>query len=471
MSARARLRRLSPRSSLRTRLIFIFFATLCAGLVAAFLLFYWEALDTQRSLQERSLQEQAREILQGLRLDSAGVPVIVPDRRGNKVYSERNSGFAYAFFDRKGSLKAVSRSRAAAGALPLTQIPGADEQFGPVFFVGPSRTAALTVRVRDGDYFLVVSRDDPNPTVLADSLIEQDATPVLVFVPFILVSFALIALVTDRTLRPLQRASFEASRIGPASSVARVNPRGLPLEIIPLVTAFNGALDRLSRAYQLEKRLTADAAHELRTPLAVLRMRLEQSDFARKNPEAWDAVRHDFAQIDRLTGQLLDLARKEQGDTVRTERVNFSRVAREAAALMLPIVERAGRTLSVGAPEAVSVFNAAEDDLCDMTRNLIENALIHGAGAIAVAVEQQTEWNGTVAVLTVTDEGPGPPAALLATIFERFRKGDSATAGAGLGLAIVRHVAESHGGDAAFIDDQGCAVRVTLPLSSQPMSG
>ena len=408
--------------------------------------------------------------MQSFHLDAAGAPTIAPGQSLNPVYTEPGSGFAYAFFDRNGSLKAVSPSWASASALPLIQIPAPNEQFGPVFFVGPSRTAAIAVRASDSSYFVVVSRDNPDPKALAGSLIEQDATPLLVFIPFIFAGFVLIALVINHTLRPLQRASSEASRIGPASPVARVNPRGLPSEIIPLVTAFNGALDRLSRAYQVEKRLTADAAHELRTPLAVLRMRLEQARLAKGEPMDWDAIRRDFAQIDRLTGQLLDLARKEQGDTVRTGRVNLSRIAREAAALMLPLVENAGRTLSVIAPEAVLVSNAAEDDLRDMTRNLIENALIHGAGIITVAVERRSEFNDAVAVITVTDEGRGPPAALRTTVFERFRKGDSATPGAGLGLAIARHVAESHGGDAAFIDDQGCAVRVTLPVSPRPIS-
>lgn len=463
MSAPTRLRELLPRSSLRARLILILFTTLCAGFITALLFFYWEALGTQRSLQERSLQEQARELLQSVRLDATGAPTIVRGGSLNTVYTEPGSGFGYALFDRDGALKALSPGWAAAGPPPLTQIPTADEQFGPVSFVGPSRTAAITVRGPNSSYFLIVSRDNPDPGALAASLIEQDATPLLIFIPFIIVGFVLLALVINHTLRPLQRASSEASRIGPASPVARVNSHGLPSEIIPLVTAFNGALDRLSRAYQVEKRLTADAAHELRTPLAILRMRLEQARLTQGESMDWDAIGRDFAQIDRLTGQLLDLARKEQGDTAKADRVNLARISREAAAFMLPLVENAGRTLAVIAPDAVVVINAAEDDLRDMVRNLIENALVHGAGTITVIVERQVERNGAVAVLTVTDEGLGLNAALRTAAFERFRKGDAATPGAGLGLAIVRHVAQSHGGTAAFIDSEHCAVRIKLP--------
>ena len=456
------------RPSLRSRLVLILFTTFCIGLAAAIVFFYWEAIGIQTGLRERSLQEQARELFARM---PATPSLVTPARPLDSAYAERDASYGYTLYDMTGRVRSISPSRADDGPLPLTQVPPRDEQFGQVFFVGPSRTAAMTARAPDNGYFLVVSRDDLDPKALAGSLVEQDATPLLLLIPFVVLALALIIFAINHMLRPLQRASSQAAEIGPASTVARVTSRGLPAEIIPLVTAFNGALDRLSRAYQVEKRLTADAAHELRTPLAVLRMRLEQSRLAGGTPIDWDAIRRDLAPIDRLTGQLLDLARKEQGDTVRAGHVNLSRIAREAAALMLPLVEKAGRTLSVNAPEAVSVHNAAEDDLRDMTRNLIENALIHGAGAITVAVEQRTELSGAVAVLTVTDEGLGPPAALRATVFERFRKGDSATPGAGLGLAIVRHVAESHGGDAAFIDGQSCAVRITLPLSLRPISG
>ena len=462
----AQIRRLFPPTSLRARLTVILFATFCAGLLAAFAFFYWEAIGTQSALQERSLQEQARELLGDVQLDQRGEPNFAQLRSLDSIYSRAGSGFAYTLFDRTGAVKATSSSRAGNGPLPLIQLPSAHTQFGPVFFVGPSRTAAMTARAFDGSFFLVVSRDNPDPQALAGSLIEQDATPLLILIPFVLITFVLIVVVINHMLRPLQRASSEAAHIGPTSLIARVNPLGLPSEIIPLVTTFNGALDRLSKAYQVEKRLTADAAHELRTPLAVLRMRLERARLDEKSSIDWAAVQRDFRQIDRLTGQLLDLARKEQGGgAIRKPEVNLARVAREASALMLPLVEETGRSLTILAPEAVRITDAAEDDLRDAVRNLIENAVVHGKGTITIEVDTIADHGRAYAALTVADEGPGVPKGLRTSAFERFRKGDSSTPGAGLGLAIVRHVAQSHGGEAGFVDGPRCVVRVTLPLS------
>ena len=455
-----RLKRVFPQPSLRLRLTLILFTTFFTGLAAAVLFFYWEAIGTQSGLRERSLQEQARELLDTIPPQSRHPGGPAPPLQTSPAYAEPGGAYGYTIYGPTGNVQALSPSRASRGPLPLTQIPPRYKKFGPVFFVGATNTAAMTSRTPDGRFFVVVSRENPDSTTLAESLVEQDATPLIVLTPFVLVALALIVLVINNTLRPLQRASSEASKIGPSFSAARVTLRGLPSELTPLVTAFNGALDRLSRAYQIEKRLTADAAHELRTPLAVLRMRLETARLGKGAPLDWGAIGRDFAQIDRLTGQLLDLARKEQSDGAadRKTHVNLARVSREAAALILPLIERTGRTLEVIAPDTVTMASGIEDDLRDMIRNLIENALYHGEGAISVAVESVGDYAG----IRVQDEGRGVPEPIRELVFERFRKGDASTPGAGLGLAIVRHVAGKHGGTAEFLEGPKSRVQVIL---------
>ena len=388
------------------------------------------------------------------------------DRFLDKAYADPASGYGYTIFDRTGTVQSVSASSIGERPLPLRQIPANGEQFGQVYSAGPSRNAVMTARASDDSYFLVVSRNDPNQTSFAGSLIDQDASPFLMLVPFILATLALIVFVINATLRPLQRASYEASKIGPASTIARVTLRGLPSELTPLVTAFNGALDRLSKAYQFEKRLTADAAHELRTPLAVLRMRLESTRPVDDSSLDWPAVQRDFAQIDRLIAQLLDLARKEQGETDdRRSPVNLARTAREAAAQILPLVESAGKSLIVVALDPVVVTSGEADDLRDMLRNVIENAHTHGEGAINIAVAKSGEGQHASATIIIADEGRGVPETLRALMFERFRKGDASTSGAGLGLAIVRHVAEAHGGNVGFVDGPASRIQIGLPIN------
>ena len=207
-----------------------------------------------------------------------------------------------------------------------------------------------------------------------------------------------------------------------------------------------------------ERRLTADAAHELRTPLAVLSLRLQK---ARLGEADWPAIERDVTRLGRLVGQLMDLARREspaRGDAAPAE-LNLSRIVRQAAAQVLPLAEEAGRLLEVDAPDEVRVPGRA-DDLRDMMVNLLDNALVHGAGTISVAVRP----HGERVVVEVSDEGAGVPEPLREEVFDRFRKGRAASPGAGLGLAIVRQVARDHGGDARFLPAPGGRVEVVLPI-------
>ena len=161
--------------------------------------------------------------------------------------------------------------------------------------------------------------------------------------------------------------------------------------------------------------------------------------------------------MNRLVDQMLDLARKEHGGRVISDRteINLSRVAREAAASLLPLVEARGRTLIVELPDMLRTSGVA-DDLRDAVRNVLENAILHGQGQIRLRGEQSDRS----AVLTISDEGTGVNDAM----FERFRK-SSMSSGSGLGLAIVREVVRSHGGEAACFPGQASSIRIMLPLA------
>ncbi|HVC31376.1 MAG TPA: HAMP domain-containing sensor histidine kinase, partial [Steroidobacteraceae bacterium] len=268
--------------------------------------------------------------------------------------------------------------------------------------------------------------------------------------------------ITWWSLRPIARASREAARVGPRRPDLRISPRDLPREIQPLVEAVNGALDRLSRAYASERRLTADAAHELRTPVAVLNLRLQRARLTGNTD--WDAVERELAQMGRLVDQLLDLARKESlSRERRTEElpaVNLSRVAREAAALVLPLMEAGGRELDVKVPDCVQV-RGNSDELRDMLRNLLENAFVHGRGKVTARIGNPAKDSGLIAI-EVSDEGVGVPPGQEESVFQRFRRLSADSPGSGLGLAIVRLVARSHGGDAHFLPGTARVV-VDLP--------
>jgi signal transduction histidine kinase len=297
-------------------------------------------------------------------------------------------------------------------------------------------------------------------------LLREPYQDLSVLLPFGLGAVALIWLVSGWSLRHLASASREATVVGASNPGARISMRKLPGEIRPLVDAVNGALDRLAEAYAAEQRFVAVAAHELRTPLAVLSLRLQRAKL--DDDLDWGAIERDLGQVNRLANQLLDLARKDharQTDaTTGSAIINLSRVVREAAALVVPLAEDAGRTLDVELPASMPV-RGRRDDLRDMVRNLLDNALAHGRGAIQLAAQiGETRDGGQEVWITVSDEGRGVPAELREAMFERFHKGCPESAGHGLGLAIVQEVVCGHGGSVKFLSGPGCRVRVALPM-------
>ncbi len=298
--------------------------------------------------------------------------------------------------------------------------------------------------------------------LLGDELPEpwQDLA---VLAPFALVMLVLISLVAGWSLRGLRRASLQASRVGAHRPDARIAVAGLPGEVIPLVEAVNAALGRLATAFDMQRRFTADAAHEMRTPLAVLSLRLQRARYHNILPE-WEAVEADLATMRRLIEDLLDLARKEVRSRPR-QPVNLSRVAREAAAAIEPLTLQAGRVLQVELPDALWI-EGNPHDLRDMVRNLVANAFEHGRGRITLSLASRP---GDAVTLEVSDEGPGVALAQREAVFERFRKGSAGSAGSGLGLAIVRAVAQAHAGSVEFIAGAACCIRVVLPVEpAQP---
>ena len=305
--------------------------------------------------------------------------------------------------------------------------------------------------------------------LLGDELPEpwQDLT---VLLPFGVVVLVLIGVVCRWSLRPLRRVSMEAAHIGPQDPSGRIGTAGLPDELMPLVGAMNAALDRLATAYEVEQRFTTNAAHELRTPLATLSLRLQRIRHDGV-PIDWPALEQDIAVMTTLVDKLLDLAR-QQGAAGRPARAlpatDLRRAVRNAAAQMLPLVEAARRELVVELPNYLAIRGDTQD-LRDAVRNLIENALRHGAGRIAI-VGSRTQVGGVeTIVLEVSDEGAGVPPETRSSMFERFRKGRQAGSGSGLGLAIVRDVVVRHGGTIAFVDGSRCIVQILLPSGSVPV--
>lgn len=446
---------------LKLRLAAALLLVFALGIVTSIELNNNESYLLAEGIQARTLQDQAAALISGLTMAPDGTVTIAPPSDWAAVYDRPHTGFGYTLYD--SAKQPIIVSPSLEEPLPLFDTNGSTADRVRIF--GPDRRSGMAVAAPNGGV-LVVARRDLDLEALADSLVEEDYEAYIVLAPFVLASLPLAWLISGWTLRPLRRASREAAQIGPANPSARISTDGMPREIYPLVVAANGALERLADAYEAERRLTADAAHQLRTPVSVLDLRLQRA--RAEGRVDWPTITMEMAQLRRLVDQLMKLARrdyaKHEPDTALTT-VNLSRVVREAAAMILPIAEHAGRTLAVDAPDDVMMRGRA-DDLRDMIWNLLDNALVHGAGPVEVAVRGPSAATGQKILIDVIDQGPGVAPEFRAIVFERFGKAVSASPGAGLGLAIVRQVARSHGGDVQFIAHANCCVRVTFPAES-----
>lgn len=429
------------------------------GIAIAAAYFYVDTHNTQEELRDRTLQAQAQVVLDALEQGPGFIPKDMPADWA-AAYADPNSAFSFTVYDEAGQAVASSESRQKKAPLPLLGLSSPTDVFGSVILLGPKAEPALAARVPDRKMFIVVSRSNPSEDAVAESVAEEQTEPLILLIPFGVLAAFVVAQILARVLRPVERASKEASEIGPTTLSRRIDSSHLPVEVKPLADAFNGTLDRLAEAYELERRFTANAAHELRTPLAVLTLQLQKARGSSSRPD-WSSIDEDLARMKRLVTQLLDLARKEAPRTTPVE-VNFSRVLRESVAALLPMAEEAGREIEVEIEDNISVCGSGAEDLRDLCDNLVENALRHGQGPVTVTLFPSAERS---AVLLVSDQGRISRRIDRLALFERFKKGSEETDGTGLGLAIVAQVAINFGGSARFAEAAATTIEVDLPLA------
>jgi heavy metal sensor kinase len=252
---------------------------------------------------------------------------------------------------------------------------------------------------------------------------------------------------------------------------ARIPVERIDAELAEVAGALNQAFDRLQRLLEQQRRFTADASHELRTPLATLSTEVDWAlTRERKGDEyrsALETCRRAATRMRTVVEGLLTLARADAGE-LRLRRVPLplDQIIEEALVLLRPLAERKGVCLEVrSAPLHVA---ADADRLREALTNLIANAIQYGGSGSRVYIEMDDE--GSDARVRVRDTGPGIGPEDLPHIFKRFYRADKARAreagGAGLGLAVTKHIVEAHGGSVVCHSQpgQGAEFVVRLPL-------
>ncbi|NUS60773.1 MAG: HAMP domain-containing histidine kinase [Lysobacter sp.] len=315
---------------------------------------------------------------------------------------------------------------------------------------------AVWIQAARSDRFLALAEESILPVVVESTLLAGG------------LALALFASVVwwsvRRAMRPVREASSTAQAIGPRNTAARIASQGLPSEIAPLVSSVNDALGRLETGYRAQQRFIANAAHELKTPLALLRARIELDGRA----PCRAASLREVDGMARIVGQLLHLAEAADPASYRRVPIAWHRLALQARASVAPLAD--AKRISVDIETVDAPHDAVGHDLVGdaaalvaAVRNLLENAIRHSPSDDRVVVRIEGSR------LAVFDRGNGLSDEARAHMFERFWRADRNGDGAGLGLAIVREVVEAHGGqvDARNRDDgPGAEVWIALPRHS-----
>ncbi|MBB5960799.1 sensor histidine kinase [Planomonospora venezuelensis] len=316
-------------------------------------------------------------------------------------------------------------------------------------------TATAPVATAEGP-LLVQARASLEPARAALETLKSVLVPGIP--AFLLLVAALTWLAVGRALAPVSAIRAEMADITASDLHRRVPVPGSRDEIARLAETMNRTLDRLESAVSRHKRFVADAAHELRSPLAVLRTRLE---LAPPGPSAAEALT-DVERIQSLTSDLLLLARLDAGEPDRHEEVDLGQVAAEEATRARPRPE-----VRVGLEVAADVVvRGSAGQLRRLVANLVDNAVRHAGSAVTVRLAAE----GGEAVLEVCDDGPGIPAEHHEAVFDRFTRLDEArdrdAGGSGLGLAIARDIALRHGGTLAVVPGPppGACLRARFPV-------
>jgi two-component system sensor histidine kinase QseC len=309
-----------------------------------------------------------------------------------------------------------------------------------------------------GELWVQAAERDDVRGELSGKLALATVAPLIAGIPLLLL---LIALLMRYGLAPLAELADRIARRQPGT-LAPIELSRTPREIAPLVQELNSLLER-------ERRFTADAAHELRTPLAALKIHAQNAARATSEAERRASLERMLAGLERairLVEQMLSLSRAA-ARAPTAEPVSLRQVIEDALDDVLPVLKGRGIKVSVASdpPEAERMVRGERDKLTCLARNLLDNAARYAPQGSSVRVELAGGSGATV--LAVSDQGPGIPPELRERVFESYyRIPGAAGEGSGLGLAIVREIAAQHGATVELGEGdggQGTRVAVTFP--------
>ena len=435
------LRGLLPRSLRMRLLVFLLAAIVLAGAVQGALA-YRSALDEADALFDYHMQQTALALRSGLPVDAQGLgPGLDLDDENHEFIVQVWTNEGLRIFE-----SAVGAALPQIAVLGFTNV----QARGGTYRVFSMQTRSQVIQVAQN---MAVRQG------MARSLALRTLAPLAFMAPLLVLA---VWWGVSRSLAPVERVRRQLAQ-RQADDLSPVSDAQLPDEVQPLVSELNLLFERVQRAFEAQEHFVADAAHELRSPLAALRLQLQGLQRAGDDTARAAAIERLSAGIDRATRlveQLLTLARQESGSTA-TEPVDLRAIAQLALADVAPAAQ--ARSMDVGLldSEAATVPGNVEA-LRMLVRNLLDNAIKYTPPGGQVDVQVRAD-NGH-AVLTVEDSGPGIAPEHRERVMQRFvRETAEGAPGSGLGLAIVLAIAQRHGAVVALDSSPRLGgLRVTL---------
>jgi signal transduction histidine kinase len=411
---------------------------------------------TASGFQNEALRRHENEIARSLHRSPGGAwrLELRPDLK--TLYERGYSGFAFAVLDHKNQVLFSSLANKGALFPPLTGLSGprfVQRSEGAAIYYG----GAFPERIDDSFLVVQVAQDLANADVVVDDIVAAFLKRIAWFiVPILAVWLAADFVLVRNALAPVREASALARSIGPATLSLRLPTERMPNELAPLARSMNQALDRLEQGFRVQREFTADAAHELRTPLSIHRLRLN----ALPEGKVKQQLEADIDRMARIVSQLLQVADLESFILDPAQTTDLQGLCSEVVEFLAPMALAQGRTLDLAEASGPVWVRGDRHLIFQALRNLVENALAHTPAGEGVEVELRPDG-----VVKVLDRGPGVAETEREQVFRRFwRRNRTRSGGAGLGLSIVWRIVQAHGGKVWVEDRPGGGAAFVIKL-------
>lgn len=442
------------RTSLLFRIMAIEALTLLGACIVLPLLTMAALRGSAETIQADLMRGQAEALARGLVAGPGGGWRLAIDPTLRPIYDTGYDGRAYAVVDAAGHTLLASRF-ANTGA--LARAPGR----GPRgFAAGQVVGYSLPVAIGGATLRVIVTQDQAGPGAVVDDVIRVFLARYLgALVAFLVVMQLLGGLLLWQSFHRLRRVAHAAGAIGPRSLAARLPIDGIPAEAAPLIHAFNALLARVQVAFHQQDEFAGNVAHELKTPLATLRLHVGEI----ADPGLRARLVREIERIAHAIAQLRDLAALEHAEGMQRAPIDLGALVVARVADMTPRVLASGHTIAVGDADCDAIIEGNAALIGMAIANLIENATLHTPAGCHIEVTVDADG------FTVRDDGPGIAEDDLPRLVRRFHRADHARSdGAGLGLAIVQRIADAHRArlEVCRAEGSGTHVALTFPIAA-----